>query len=85
MVTFNIDLVMIVLAFTIGYISDNTGPQTYYYENKIVVVDKKYQCPVYCGVYHNHSVYYVAESNGMIIDEDKLGKKYKEPKKKRRK
>jgi len=30
-------------------------------------------------------VYYVAESNGMIIDGDKLGKKYKEPKQKRRK
>jgi hypothetical protein len=76
---------MIVFAFLIGYIDDVTGPQTHYYENNIVVVDKKYQCPVDCEVYHNHSVYYVPESNGMIIDRDKLGKKHKEPKKKRRK
>jgi len=76
---------MIVLAFTIGYISDNTGPQKYHHRGTIVEVNRKYQCPTYCGVYHNHSVYYVAESNGMIIDGDKLGKKYKEPKQKRRK
>lgn len=79
------DLIMVVLAFSIGYIDDVTGPQTHYYENKIVIVDKKYQCPKHCAVHHNHSVYYSPESQGMIIDKEKLGKKYKEPKKNRRK
>ena len=64
----------------IGYIDDITGPQPYHYENQIVIVDKNYQCPTYCGVDHNHSVYFINESNGMIIDESKLGKKYKEKK-----
>ena len=49
---------MILIAFAIGYIDDVTGPQPHYYENEIVIVDKKYQCPTYCGVDHNHSVYF---------------------------
>ena len=47
------------------------------------MVDKKYQCPKHCAVNHNHSVYFENESNGMIIDKNKLGKKYKVKKKKK--
>ena len=72
---------MIALAFTIGYIQNNTGPQEYEYKNHIVVVDKKYQCPKHCAVNHNHKVYFNSETNGMTIDEDKLGKKIKSRKK----
>ena len=64
---------MIVIAFAIGYIDDVTGPQPYHYEGEIVIVDKKYQCPTYCGVSHSHKVYF--EGNGMVIDKSKLGKK----------
>jgi len=78
------DLIMVVLAFTIGYIDDVTGPQTHHYNGKIVVVDKKYQCPIYCDVHHNHSVYYEPVSRGMIIDKNQLGKKVKKKKKKRK-
>ena len=74
---------MIVLAFTIGYISDATGPQKHYYEDEIVVVDKRYQCPNYCKVHHHHSVY--IEGNGMVIEKSKLGKKVKEKKKSQKK
>ena len=74
---------MIVLAFTIGYISDATGPQKHYYEDEIVVVDKRYQCPNYCKVHHYHSVYF--EGNGMVIEKSKLGKKVKEKKKSQKK
>ena len=77
------DLVMVGLAFLIGYLNDSLGPQAYHYENQIVIVDKKYQCPTYCEVKHNHSVYFEDDSNGMVIDKSKLGKKYKEKKKKK--
>tara|TARA_R100000152_G_C6574585_1_gene40658 strand:+ start:175 stop:393 length:219 start_codon:yes stop_codon:yes gene_type:complete len=66
---------MIAVAFLIGYVDDVTGPQPYHYGNEIVIIDKKYQCPSYCQVHHNHSVYY--EGNGMTIDKTKLGKKVK--------
>ena len=66
---------MIIIAFMIGYIDDVTGPQKHQYQDTIVVVDKKYQCPNYCEVRHYHSVYF--EGNGMVIDESKLGKKSK--------
>ena len=69
---------MLVLAVLLGYLDDVTGPQPYHYENGVVIVDKKYQCPIYCGVNHSHSVYFEGESIGMVIDEDKLGKKFKE-------
>ena len=67
----------------IGYIDDVTGPQTHYYKDTIVVVDKKYQCPNYCGVRHHHSVYF--EGDGMVIDKNQLGKKYKKNKKSKKK
>ena len=76
------DLIMVVLAFLIGYIDDVVGPQPHPYKNQIVIVDKKYQCPSYCGVNHNHSVYY--EGNGMTIDKTKLGKRVKKKNGKRK-
>ena len=79
------DLVMIGIAFLIGYLNDNLGPQAYHYEGEIVIVDKKYQCPVYCSVNHSHSVYYEEGSDStsmsMTIDKSKLGKKFKPSKK----
>ena len=72
------DLVMVVLAFLIGYIDDVTGPQPHHYKDTIVIVDKKYQCPKQCGVHHYHSVFY--DGYGMTIDKNQLGEKYKEKK-----
>ena len=69
----------------IGFINDATGPNEYYYGNDIVVVYGKYQCPVYCGVKHNHYFYFTSETNGMVIDENLLGKRYKEKKSNRKK
>jgi len=74
---------MLVLAFGIGYIDDVTGPQKYHYQDEIVIVNKKYQCPTYCAVHHQHSVFY--EGYGMIIDKNQLGEKYKEKKSRRKK
>ena len=36
------DLIMVGLAFLIGYLDDIYGPQPYHYKNQIVIVDKKY-------------------------------------------
>ena len=74
------DLVLLGLAFLIGYIQNNTGPQPYHYEKEIVIVDKNYQCPKNCGINHNHSVYYNSQQNGMVIDKSKLGKRVKKKK-----
>ena len=74
------DLIMVGLAFLIGYLNDTYGPQPYHYKKQIVIVDKKYQCPTHCAIKHNHSVYFDGESNGMIIDKNQLGKKYKKKK-----
>ena len=74
---------MVLLAFTIGWIGNNTGPQEYHYQDTIVVVDKKYQCPKHCKVSHYHSVFY--EGYGMTIDENQLGKKVKKKKSRRKK
>ena len=73
---------MVALAFLIGYIQNETGPQEYEYQNEIVVVDKKYQCPKHCAVKHQHSVYY--DGYGMTIDKNQLGKKVKKKKKSRK-
>ena len=72
---------MVVLAFLIGYIQNETGPQEYEYKNEIVVVDKNYQCPTYCAVNHNHKVYFSSETGGIVINEEELGKKIKSRKK----
>tara|TARA_Y100000593_G_C4078506_1_gene222725 strand:- start:234 stop:488 length:255 start_codon:yes stop_codon:yes gene_type:complete len=79
------DLILVGLAFLIGYLNDTLGPQPYHYGDKIVIVDKKYQCPTYCDVHHNHSVYFKSDSNRMVIDEKKLGKRYKIKKNKKKK
>ncbi len=77
------DLIMVALAFTIGYIDDVTGPQPYHYQDTIVIVDKKYQCPKYCAIHHHHSVYF--EGPGMNIDKNQLGKKVKKKKYRKKK
>ena len=69
-------LIVIGIAFLIGFVSDRIGPQEYYYENRIVTVYKKYQCPKYCDVDHNHYVYYRSDINGMTIDKNKLGDRH---------
>ena len=73
------DLTTILLALAIGYIDDIivTGTK-YYYQDTIVEVNKKYQCPKHCDTDHYHSVYF--EGDGMIIDKNQLGKKYKKKK-----
>ena len=71
-------IVVIGIAFLIGFFNEKTKPQEYYYENRIVTVYKKYQCPKYCEVDHHHYVYYdstIVEDSQMYIDKDKLGKK----------
>ena len=73
-------IVQIAIAVLIGYIDDATGPKEHHYENRIVIVYEKYQCPVYCGVDHNHYVYFEGETNGMVIDKAKLGKRVKKKK-----
>ena len=77
------DLIMVALAFTIGYIDDVTGPQPYQYQDTIVIVNKKYQCPKYCAVQHRHSVYF--DGPGMNIDKNQLGKKVKKKKYRKKK
>ena len=73
----NIDWVSIVLVLLLGYVDDLILPQYYFYEDTIVGVYKKYQCPTHCGVKHDHSVYFHSKTNGMIINEKYLGKKIK--------
>ncbi len=78
------DLTTILLALAIGYIDDIIVIGTkYYYQDTIVEVNKKYQCPKHCDVNHYHSVYFTGE--GMIIDKNQLGKKYKEKKSRKKK
>ena len=48
-------------------------------------LDSKYVCPVYCGVNHKHSVYFIGESDGMVIDKSQLGKRFKEKKSRKKK
>ena len=64
----------------IGIGNEKTKPKEYYYENRIVTVYKKYQCPTYCETDHYHYVYYDSTIVGydrMYIDKSKLGKKFK--------
>ena len=74
-------LITIGIAFTIGFVSDKIKPKEYYYENRIVTVYKKYQCPKYCQVDHFHYVYFdslMVGKHSMCIDKEKLGERYKE-------
>ena len=75
MLAFNVDLVGIVLFVLLGYLDDLILPKYYFYEDTIVGVYKKYQCPTHCGVNHPHLVYYDREITGyyhMYIDKSKL-------------
>ena len=74
-------IIIIGIAFTIGFVSDKIKPKEYYYENRIVTVYKKYQCPNYCQVDHFHYVYYdsaMVGKHNMSKDKEKLGERYKE-------
>ena len=74
-------LIVVGILSVIGFVNEKTKPQEYYYENRIVTVYKKYQCPKYCEIDHYHYVYYdstIVEDNQMCIDKDKLGKRYRE-------
>ena len=74
-------LIIIGILSVIGFVNDKTKPQEYYYENRIVTVYKKYQCPIYCEADHFHYVYFdstIVEEGQMCIDKEKLGKKHKE-------
>ena len=73
-------LIIIGIASLIGFINDKNKPKEYYYENRIVTVYDKYQCPQYCKTDHYHYVYYdstIVGDGRMYIDKSKLGKKYK--------
>ena len=74
-------LILIGIFSVIGIVNEKTKPQEYYYENGIVTVYKKYQCPTYCEADHFHYVYFdstIVEEDQMYIDKDKLGERYKE-------
>ena len=74
-------IIVIGIALLIRFVNDKTKPKEYYYENRIVTVYKKYQCPHYCEVDHFHYVYFdsiLVGKGRMCIDKEKLGEKYKE-------
>ena len=73
-----------VIAIAIGYLDDIYGPQPHYYKNQIVIVDKTYQCPIYCDVNHYHHAYFEADSFQMIINKSELGKRVKQKKLKKK-
>ena len=73
-------IIVIIIAFTIGFVGDRINPKEYYYEDRIVTVYKKYQCPKYCQTDHFHNVYYdslIVKSGQMLIDKERLGEEYK--------
>jgi len=77
-------LIILVIACLIGIGNEKTKPKEYYYENRIVTVYKKYQCPTYCEADHFHYVYFdstIVEEGQMYIDKSKIGKRYNPPKK----
>ena len=47
-------LILIGIFSVIGFVNEKTKPQEYYYENGIVTVYKKYQCPINCEADHFH-------------------------------
>ena len=74
-------LIIIGIFSVIGVVNEKTKPQEYYYENGIVTVYKKYQCPIYCEVDHYHYVYYDSTLGGMFVDKSKIGKRFYSPQK----
>ena len=74
-------IIVIGIAFLIGFVNDKTKPKMYHYKDGIVTVYKKYQCPKYCEVNHYHYVHYdstIVHDDGMILDEKFLEEEYKE-------
>ena len=71
------DLIMIILAFLIGYVDDAVGPKEYYHEGEVVVVYEKYQCPSYCGVKHAHYVSKDQFPEGSLVRVPKKERKLK--------
>ena len=74
-------IIILGIAITVGLVNDKTKPKEYYYEDRIVTVYKKYQCPKYCQTDHFHYVYFdslLVGHDRMCIDKEKLGEKYKE-------
>ncbi len=79
------DLIILVFAFLLGFISDSIGPQTYEYNDGFIVIDSKYQCPIHCAVNHNHSAHYdknITKNHKMYVNQNDLGKKIKKNKRK---
>ena len=75
-------IIVITIAFTIGFVNDKIKPKEYYYGNRIVKIYKKYQCPKWCDVNHHHYVHYdstIVHNGGMVINKNKIGKEYKPP------
>ena len=74
-------LIILSIISLFGFINDKNKPKKYHYENRIVTVYKKYQCPIYCEADHFHYVYFdsiLVGHDRMCIDKEKLGEKYKE-------
>ena len=61
-------IIILGIAITIGIVNDKTKPKEYYYEDRIVTVYKKYQCPYYCKTDHYHYVYY----DSIIVDHGRM-------------
>ena len=73
-------IILIVILSVIGLVNEKTKPKEYYYENRIVTVYKKYQCPIYCEADHYHYVYYdsiIVGHDRMYVDKSKIGEKFK--------
>ena len=73
-------LIILSIISLFGFINDKNKPKKYHYENRIVIVYGKYQCPTYCKTDHHHYVYYdrtVVGHNQMYIDSSKIGERYK--------
>ena len=73
-------LILIGILVVSGFVNEKTKPKEYYYEDRIVTVYKKYQCPNWCQVDHFHYVYFdslIVEPGQMLIDKEKIGEKYK--------
>ena len=73
-------IIILGIAISVGIVNDKTKHKEYYYEDRIVTVYKKYQCPEYCQVNHFHYVYFdslIVEPGQMLIDKEKIGEEYK--------
>ena len=73
-------LIIIGILTVSGFVNEKTKPKEYYYEDRIVTVYKKYQCPNWCQVDHFHYVYFdslIVEPGQMLIDKEKIGDRYK--------